>query len=84
MFIRNPGGFRRYVKHELKHYRRKSFYEEARTLVRALELSDVGGFYKVGIRAQLIDKNESKLVTDFVIEKGNLLSNFGTSRPRLA
>jgi (S)-2-hydroxyglutarate dehydrogenase len=70
MMIRNPGGFRRYVREELGRYRSKNFYLEAKTLAPELRREDIGAFYKVGIRAQLMDLERGALEMDFVIEKG--------------
>lgn len=70
MLVRNPGRFRTYVREELGRYAPKSFFEEAKTLVRTLERTDMGAFYKVGIRAQLMDLEKKQLEMDFVLEPG--------------
>lgn len=70
MLIRNPGNFRRYVSEEMLRYIPKNFYLEAKSLVKELKREDIGEFYKVGIRAQLMDKEKGRLEMDFVIEKG--------------
>ncbi len=71
MLVRNPGNFRAYVKDEMSRYIPKNFYLEAKTLVHNLERNDIGEFYKVGIRAQLMDKEKGQLEMDFVIEPGD-------------
>ncbi len=68
--MRNPGNFRSYVREELGRYRSHNFYQEAKSLVHELKPSDIGEFYKVGIRAQLMDLKKGQLEMDFVIEKG--------------
>ena len=70
MLIRNPGNFRSYVKEEMARYQSRNFHRECATLVRHLEPSDIGDFYKVGIRAQLMDLEKGQLEMDFVIERG--------------
>jgi len=70
MLIRNPLGFRSYAGQEIARYFPKNFYEEARTLVHHLQPQDIGEFYKVGIRAQLMDLQRGQLEMDFVVEKG--------------
>jgi len=70
MLARNPGNFRSYVTQEMSRYRFKNFFNQSRSLVRGLEPSDIAQFYKVGIRAQLMDTSKGKLEMDFVIERG--------------
>lgn len=70
MMVTNPGGFRQYALQEMARYFPKNFYEEAKTLVKDLNPQDIAEFYKVGIRAQLMDLEKGRLEMDFVIEKG--------------
>lgn len=70
LMIRNPSNFRSYVKEELGRYIPSKFFEECKTLVHEMERSDIGEFYKVGIRPQLMDVEKKKLEMDFVIEPG--------------
>ena len=70
MLVRNPANFRSYVKEEVARYRFRNFYRESATLVRHLKPSDIGDFYKVGIRAQLMNLEKGQLEMDFVIEPG--------------
>ncbi len=70
MLIRNPGNFRGYVKEEMARYRFKNFYNEAKSLVHDLKTTDIGDFYKVGIRAQLMDLEKGQLEMDFIIQPG--------------
>lgn len=68
MLIRNPGGFRKYARDEMGRYISNNFYREAAALVHRLDRSDIGEFYKVGIRAQLMDLSKGALEMDFVLE----------------
>ncbi|MGE4130970.1 MAG: L-2-hydroxyglutarate oxidase [Bdellovibrionales bacterium] len=70
MLIRNPGNFRAYVREEMARYNPTNFYKEAKNLVQELKRSDIGDFYKVGIRAQLMDLTKGQLEMDFVIKRG--------------
>lgn len=70
MLIRNPGNFRSYVREEMARYWPKNFFNEAKSLVHDLKREDIGEFYKVGIRAQLMNLEKGQLEMDFVIEKG--------------
>lgn len=70
MLVKNPGNFRNYVREEMSRYRPRNFFEEAKSLVHHLQPGDIGEFYKVGIRAQLMDVSQGRLEMDFVIEKG--------------
>lgn len=69
MLAANKAEFRSYVKSEISRYRPKNFYEEARTLVPDLQPQDIEGFYKVGIRAQLLNLKTQMLEMDFVLRK---------------
>src|SRR5262249_51917575 len=70
LLIRNPSNFRSYVKDELSRYVPSKFYAECKTLVHQMERKDIGEFYKVGIRPQLMDVKKKQLEMDFVIEPG--------------
>ena len=70
MLIRNPGNFRQYVAEEMARYRFKNFYQESKSLVHDLKATDIGEFYKVGIRAQLMDLEKGQLEMDFILEPG--------------
>lgn len=70
MLIRNPGGFRNYAFQEMARYRPANFFNETKRLVHRLDPQDIGEFYKVGIRAQLMDLEKGRLEMDFVAEKG--------------
>lgn len=70
MLARNPGNFRDYVRDEMARYWPENFFREAKGLVRHLERKDIGDFYKVGIRAQLMNVAKGQLEMDFIIENG--------------
>ncbi len=70
MLLRNPGGFRDYAFQEMGRYRARNFFKEASTMAQSLRPQDIDSFYKVGIRAQLMDTAKGRLEMDFVVEKG--------------
>lgn len=70
LLIRNPSNFRSYVRDELGRYVPSRFYAECKTLVNHMERSDIGEFYKVGIRPQLMDLDKKQLEMDFIIRSG--------------
>jgi L-2-hydroxyglutarate oxidase LhgO len=70
LLIKNPSNFRSYVREELGRYVPSRFYAECKTLVHHMERQDIGEFYKVGIRPQLMDVKKKQLEMDFVIEQG--------------
>ncbi|MBF0441375.1 MAG: L-2-hydroxyglutarate oxidase [Oligoflexales bacterium] len=65
----NNDGFRKLVHEEspkiLKHF----FYKSAKKLIPALSCTDLKPSKKVGIRAQLYDMNNKKLIMDYIVEK---------------
>lgn len=70
MLAANKQGFRNYVSEEMSRYLPKNFFTEAQSLAPSLKREDIGEFYKVGIRAQLMDLEKNQLEMDFVVEKG--------------
>jgi L-2-hydroxyglutarate oxidase LhgO len=70
MLVRNPSNFRSYVREEMARYWPGNFFNEARGLVRDLKREDIGDFYKVGIRAQLMNVEKGALEMDFILERG--------------
>lgn len=70
MLIRNPNNMRRYVSEEMSRYRPKNFFFETASMVQNLSPSDIGDFYKVGIRAQLMNTRSGRLEMDFKLEPG--------------
>ncbi len=66
MFTNNRG-FRANAFSEAKKYLGSHFYSEARKLVPALLPRDIVSSGKTGIRPQLVDWKEKKLVTDYIV-----------------
>ncbi|MGE0526027.1 MAG: L-2-hydroxyglutarate oxidase [Bdellovibrionales bacterium] len=70
MLLHNSNNIRRYVREEVSRYAPARFLAEIQRLAPEVERTHVGGFYKVGIRPQLMDLRQRKLEMDFVIEDG--------------
>ncbi len=70
MWIKNRSGLRRLVREELSKYRKSVFVAAVRELTPALTADDLLAGSKVGVRAQLVDEMEMRLVMDFVLESG--------------
>jgi len=68
MFLENEK-FRGVALEEPKKYFFKSFFEDAKKLVKHIAPNDVMSSSKVGIRPQLVDIETNELVMDFVVEK---------------
>ena len=62
-------GYRKNAFSEARKYLGSHFYSEAKKLVPALERNDLVACAKAGIRAQLVDWEEKKLVTDYVVRE---------------
>jgi L-2-hydroxyglutarate oxidase LhgO len=69
LFLRNKK-FREVALSEPRKYFFKSFFADARKLVKELDPADIEASPKVGIRPQLVDVRKHELVMDFVIERG--------------
>ena len=70
MLVKNPNHLRNYVREEIARYVPRNFFLEAQTLVQELKREDIGDFYKVGIRAQLMNVKTDRLEMDFLMEHG--------------
>lgn len=68
LFLRDDFGFRRLALEELKKYRRERMVELAGRLARNVYLDDYTTWGEPGIRAQLVDVEENRLVMDFRVE----------------
>lgn len=66
LFIKNRA-FRDTAFGEIKKYWKKFVFEEAKRLIPQLQITDIEDSLKVGIRPQLINYKEKKLVMDFVV-----------------
>lgn len=69
-FAQNRDGFRRLAWQEGRRSFKRWFVEAARAIVPNLRTDDLLATAKVGIRAQMFDTEEGKLVNDFLIEQG--------------
>lgn len=63
-------GFRRLAWREGRRYSRRRFAAAARALLPRLRAEHLLPCGKVGIRAQMLDRAEGRLVTDFLVEAG--------------
>lgn len=70
LILRNKGGFRKMMADEMSRYVPSNFLKAAQALAPSIRREDMLGIAKVGLRAQLFDKIEKKLVMDFVVEDG--------------
>lgn len=68
LFARNQA-FRATALSELRKYFAAALYNDARKLVKHLELADIEPSPKVGIRPQLVNRTSNELVMDFVVER---------------
>ena len=66
---RNPGGFRRYAREQALHGLKPLFLRAAKALVPGLRSEHLIPSQKVGIRAQLYDRESGNLVQDFHVEQ---------------
>jgi (S)-2-hydroxyglutarate dehydrogenase len=69
MYLRNNQNFRRLVHTEIRKYHKANFLKETRKLVPRVMYDDLIPSDKVGIRPQLVNLREQKLVMDFLIEQ---------------
>ncbi|MBT8762746.1 L-2-hydroxyglutarate oxidase [Desulfohalobiaceae bacterium Ax17] len=68
LFITNSFNFRSLALSEIKKYDRNFFINEAKKLVKQLDVDNFGDYLQPGIRAQLLNKQTNQLVMDFVVE----------------
>lgn len=68
--IQGHDGFRRLAWQEGRRYFKPWFAEAARGILPNLKTQHLLPCNKVGIRAQMLDRETGKLVTDFLVEKG--------------
>lgn len=68
MFATNAAGFRDLALRELPKLNRLELVERAATLASDIRAEDFPGWGRPGIRAQLVDVEEGRLVEDFVLE----------------
>lgn len=68
-YLSNKQGFRNYANQEIPRLFKSQFLASAKSMVPKLTLNDLVPNAKVGIRAQLYDKEKKELVMDFLISK---------------
>ena len=68
LFVLNAFGFRDLAIEEMKKYNRKYYVGLAAKMVQEIDSDGFTEWTRPGIRAQLLDKKENKLVQDFVVE----------------
>jgi L-2-hydroxyglutarate oxidase len=69
-YLSGRNGFRRLAWQEGRRYFKRWFAEAAQQLLPRLRPEHLLPCTKVGIRAQMLDKNSGELVTDFLVEAG--------------
>jgi len=69
-FLSGRDGFRQLAWREGRRYSKARFAEAARALLPRLRPEHLLPCGKVGIRAQMLDREEGRLVTDFLVESG--------------
>jgi len=69
-YASNKQGFRTHLHQEAARLLKRNFAAAARDLVPRIEPSHMKASTKVGIRAQLFDREKNELVMDFVVERG--------------
>jgi L-2-hydroxyglutarate oxidase LhgO len=70
LLFSNAFDFRKLAFSEMRKFFKKNMIKQAANLVMELDNSRFGNYMSSGIRAQLLDKEKSMLVMDFVIETG--------------
>ena len=70
LYLRNKGGFRRYVHEQALLSMPTLFFKAAKELIPSITRNDIEKSVKVGIRSQLLDIKKNKLVDDFVCISG--------------
>ena len=68
-FIMNRDGFRRLAWQEGRRYLKPWFADAAKAIVPRIRSADLVACSKVGIRAQLLDTYQGRLVNDFLVER---------------
>ena len=70
LFFTNAFNFRNLTFEEIKKYYRNYFIQQATHLVKKIDINNFGSYLTPGIRAQLLNTEEMKLVMDYVVEQG--------------
>ena len=70
LFFTNAFNFRSLTFEEFKKYYRNYFIQQATHLAKNIDMNKFGNYLTPGIRSQLLDRKEMKLVMDYVVEQG--------------
>lgn len=70
LYFRNEQGFRKYVHQEIKTMSAAASVELAQKMFPEIQKQHLSGEVKVGIRPQLYDNSQKKMLMDFHIERG--------------
>ncbi|MDH3975337.1 MAG: L-2-hydroxyglutarate oxidase [Deltaproteobacteria bacterium] len=70
LFYANDFNFRKVAFQEIKKYFKRHLIKQSSQLVKKIDVKKFGDFLRPGIRAQLLDRGQKKLVMDFVVEHG--------------
>ncbi len=68
-YIKDKQGFRQYAANEMGRYFKHGFVESIRQMIPGLNENSLAACNKVGIRAQLFNKDKKELVMDFLFKK---------------
>ncbi|MDF1757365.1 MAG: L-2-hydroxyglutarate oxidase [Legionellaceae bacterium] len=66
-YLTNKQGFRNYAHQEIPRFLKSRFIDSAKAMVNSISASDLVKSKKVGIRAQLFDKQKHELAMDFIV-----------------
>ena len=69
-YVKNEGGFRKYVHQQSILFLKPLMLREARKLIPSIQSSDLKFSKKVGIRPQLFNQNDKRLENDFMSLRG--------------
>ena len=70
-YLTNKQGFRNYAHQEIPRFIKARFVAAARTMLPSIGKDDLIKSKKVGIRAQLFDKQKKELAMDFIVQNTN-------------
>lgn len=70
LFMKNDQNFRKLVLRDGFRFFKRNFHAQTQKLIPSLKIDELIPSSHLGIRAQLVNIRESKLVLDFLIEKG--------------
>lgn len=68
LYFKNKQGFRYYAHQEIPRFIKSRFIESAKAMVPSIKEEDIIKSKKVGIRAQLYDKQKQELAMDFIVK----------------